>query len=175
VKPNDLLGIANTRTDLFGAALAAFMHKAAHHIAVMGPLGEARPLASNRVTLSSSTDPYGVPLPVVTHAFDPDSLALSAATSAEGMAVMTAAGATETWAGAPAMQHILGGAIMGSDPATSVTNGYGQAHDLPNLFIAGSSLFPTSGAMNPTFTICALALRTADHLLDKWRALAGPV
>ena len=50
------------------------------------------------------------------------------------------------------------------DPARGVTDGWGRVHDVPNLFIAGSSLFPTSGWANPTLTIIALALRTADHV-----------
>jgi len=51
-----------------------------------------------------------------------------------------------------------------SDLKASVTNGYGQTHDFPNLFIAGSGLFPTSRAVNPTFTIHALALRAAEFI-----------
>jgi choline dehydrogenase-like flavoprotein len=54
---------------------------------------------------------------------------------------------------------------MGSDPATSVTDSYGRCHDLRNLIIAGGSLFPTVGAINPTLTLYALADRTAGHLL----------
>jgi choline dehydrogenase-like flavoprotein len=53
---------------------------------------------------------------------------------------------------------------MGSDPQHSVTNSYGQAHDVRNLFVAGASLFPTIAAVNPTATLCALALRTADYI-----------
>ena len=55
---------------------------------------------------------------------------------------------------------------MADDPARGVTDGWGRVHDVPNLFIAGSSLFPTSGWANPTLTILALALRTADRIAD---------
>ena len=41
-------------------------------------------------------------------------------------------------------------------------DGDGRSHDVPNLFVAGSSLFPTVGTANPTLTLAALALRTAD-------------
>ena len=61
---------------------------------------------------------------------------------------------------------------MGRSASSSVTNGYGQTHDVANLFVSGSGLFPTSGAVNPTFTIYALALRTADYLLAQWPALS---
>jgi glucose dehydrogenase len=40
----------------------------------------------------------------------------------------------------------------------------GRSHDHPNLWFAGSSLFPTSGTANPTLTIAALALRTAEAI-----------
>ena len=42
-----------------------------------------------------------------------------------------------------------------------------------NLFLAGSGLFPTSGAVNPTFTINALALRAAEHITANWSGLVG--
>jgi choline dehydrogenase-like flavoprotein len=64
--------------------------------------------------------------------------------------------------------HAMGGAIMGSDPDTSVTNSYGQTHEVANLFVAGPSLFPTSGAVNPNFTINAVTLRTAKYILKHW-------
>jgi choline dehydrogenase-like flavoprotein len=50
---------------------------------------------------------------------------------------------------------------MGADRRTSVTDTYARTHDHPNLFVAGSAIFPTSGTANPTLTIAALALRTA--------------
>jgi choline dehydrogenase-like flavoprotein len=53
---------------------------------------------------------------------------------------------------------------MASDPRRGVTDGYGRVHGIANLHIAGSSLFPTSGWANPTLTILALALRTADAI-----------
>ncbi len=41
---------------------------------------------------------------------------------------------------------------MGEDPDSSVTNSYGQTHEVNNLFVAGASLFPTVAAVNPTGT-----------------------
>ena len=58
----------------------------------------------------------------------------------------------------------MGTARMGNDPATSVVNSFGEAHDVPNLFIADGSIFVTSGSANPTCTITALALRIAEHI-----------
>ena len=67
--------------------------------------------------------------------------------------------------------HTLGGTIMGRESESSVTNSYGQTHDVTNLFVTGSSLFPTSGGVNPTFTIHALALRSAHYMLRHWSRL----
>lgn len=60
--------------------------------------------------------------------------------------------------------HLLGTARMGNDPATSVTDGHGRCHKVPNLLVADGSLFPTVGAVNPGSTIGALALKIADDL-----------
>jgi choline dehydrogenase-like flavoprotein len=65
--------------------------------------------------------------------------------------------------------HEVGGAIMGDDPQSSVTNGYGQAWDVPNLFVTDGATFPSNADKNPTLTIMALAWRSADHLLGRMR------
>ena len=53
---------------------------------------------------------------------------------------------------------------MGTDPKTSVVNHWGRTHDVKNLFIVDGSLFVTSGGVNPTSTIQALALYVADSI-----------
>jgi choline dehydrogenase-like flavoprotein len=53
---------------------------------------------------------------------------------------------------------------MSTDPTRGVTDGNGRLHSSPNVYVAGSSLFPTSGCATPTYTLVALALRLADHL-----------
>lgn len=63
--------------------------------------------------------------------------------------------------------HQMGGTRMGDDPATSVVDADGRVHGLANLYVAGSSVFPTGGWANPTLTIVALALRLADHLHER--------
>jgi choline dehydrogenase-like flavoprotein len=60
--------------------------------------------------------------------------------------------------------HLIGTTAMGANPATSVVDGNGRAHDVSNLFVVGSSVFPTEGTANPTLTLAALALRSADVL-----------
>jgi choline dehydrogenase-like flavoprotein len=58
----------------------------------------------------------------------------------------------------------MGTCRMGDGPADSVTNADGRTWDIPNLWICDGSLFPTSGGVNPSLTIQALAARTADRI-----------
>ena len=60
--------------------------------------------------------------------------------------------------------HELGGARMGSDPARSVVNAYGQAHDVRNLFVADGASFVSQADKNPTWTILALSMRTSEFI-----------
>ena len=60
--------------------------------------------------------------------------------------------------------HHMGTTRMHVDPAQGVVDANCRVHGLANLFVAGSSVFPTYGAVNPTLTIIALAFRLADHL-----------
>ncbi|MDA0677190.1 MAG: GMC family oxidoreductase, partial [Chloroflexi bacterium] len=60
--------------------------------------------------------------------------------------------------------HLMGTARMGDDPERSVVDGYGQAHDADNLFVIDGSVFVTGAGVNPTPTIQAIALRTADYI-----------
>jgi choline dehydrogenase-like flavoprotein len=62
--------------------------------------------------------------------------------------------------------HHMGTTRMAKDPAQGVVDANGKVHELDNLYVAGSSVFPTSGAANPTLTIVALSLRLADHLQE---------
>lgn len=65
--------------------------------------------------------------------------------------------------------HHMGTTRMADDPTRGVTDGYGRVHGIDNLYVAGSSLFPTSGWANPTLTIVALGLRTADMISNRLR------
>jgi choline dehydrogenase-like flavoprotein len=63
-----------------------------------------------------------------------------------------------------AIIHELGGARMGADPHTSALNQWCQAHEVRNLFVADGAPFVTQADKNPTWTIMALAWRTADRI-----------
>src|SRR6201997_2760523 len=64
--------------------------------------------------------------------------------------------------------HLCGGAIMGTDPATSALNRYLQSWDVPNLFVTGASAFPQNPGYNPTGTVAALAYWAADAIRTKY-------
>jgi choline dehydrogenase-like flavoprotein len=64
-------------------------------------------------------------------------------------------------------EHHMGTTRMSDDPKTGVVDANCRVHGTDNLYVAGSSVFPTGGAANPTLTIVALALRLADHLKSK--------
>ncbi len=62
--------------------------------------------------------------------------------------------------------HELGGVRMGADPGVSAVNPWCQAHDVENLFVADGGPFVTQADKNPTWTILALAWRTADRIVE---------
>jgi choline dehydrogenase-like flavoprotein len=65
--------------------------------------------------------------------------------------------------------HEVGGAIMGADRESSVTNQWSQTWDVKNLFMADGAPFASTADKNPTLTIMALAWRMADHLMDEMK------
>jgi glucose dehydrogenase len=130
---------------------------------------EVAPDRDNRVELSKTlTDALRLPRPKITFTPPPYSLkGLAQATST--MADMFAkVGATEVDLGTDnaydGAGHIMGTCRMGSDPGSSVVDAQCRTHDHGNMFIVGSSVFPTVGSPNPTLTIAALALRAAQDI-----------
>jgi choline dehydrogenase-like flavoprotein len=65
--------------------------------------------------------------------------------------------------------HQVGTCRFGEDPRSSVLDPSCKAHDLDNLYVVDGSFFPSSGAVNPSLTIMANALRVGDHLLERLR------
>ena len=66
-------------------------------------------------------------------------------------------------------QHHMGTTRMHRDPSMGVVDENCRVHGVANLYVAGSSVFPTGGTANPTLTIVALALRLADHVKERLR------
>lgn len=141
-------------------------------------MGEDLPYATNRVDLDPNvTDWRGLPVARVTYAPGRHELAAQAFYMPWIVRFLEASGASATVAipeqpslrfpigAATVIQtaHIMGGMRMGSNPATSVTDGVGRHHYLDNVFVADGGVFPSSGGHNPTLTIMATALRNAQH------------
>src|SRR3954451_11049827 len=132
-----------------------------------GSLMEQLPCPQNRIVPAfDRRDAIGIPKPRI--AFTIGSYVRDGMTVATALheRLFTALNATErTHVPFPfGAGHMMGTTAMGNDPPTSVTDAFGRSHDIRNLYVAGSSLFPTVGTANPTLTLAALALRTADRL-----------
>ena len=137
--------------------------------AMWGIVGEDLPNEQNHVLLDDSlTDEHGTPAPRIVHARAENVERLMAFNVERARESLTAMGAYETIVGAADREtgwHLLGTACMGTDPETSVVDPFGRSHDVANLWIVDGSTWPTSAAVNPTATIAALALRSAERLL----------
>ena len=137
-----------------------------NHWSAFGLLGEILPWADNRVELAEETDTYGLPVAKITFSLHDNDKKLISYGRKVTEEVMWAAGAEEVVQEAR-YAHLVGAARMGSDPKTSVVDGFGQSHDIANLFICDGSILPTQGSANPGLTIQALAARTADYLISE--------
>jgi gluconate 2-dehydrogenase alpha chain len=71
--------------------------------------------------------------------------------------------------------HNTGGAIMGTDPRTSVVNRYLQSWDVPNLFVMGACAFPQNPGYNPTGTVGALTFWAARAIKEQYLRNPGPL
>ena len=134
---------------------------------------EQSPLAESRVSLTDEVDPLGMPRAALDWRIAPEDdvqlhralLILGRELGASGIARAWIPGDSSrfVWRPSPGGHH-LGTTRMGTDPRTSVVDGNCRTHQVENLYIAGSSVFPTGGEANPTLTLVALAHRLADTL-----------
>jgi choline dehydrogenase-like flavoprotein len=143
------------------------------HSAMWGIIAEDLPEEHNAVVLDpEKTDRQGVPAAKIVYSMSENSRRMMRFHEEKARESLIAAGAYATTV-APFIRqtgwHLLGTAMMGDDPATSVVDGYGRSHDVPNLFVFDGSTWPTSSGMNPTATIMAMALRSAEHLIEARR------
>ncbi|MDQ1302395.1 MAG: hypothetical protein QG595_378 [Pseudomonadota bacterium] len=169
MKPNDLLGIALSKPQLFGPALQRFLETASQHIGMMIGFGSGVPERDNRVELDAGLDREGYRLARTVHRYSAELLALWKHMQDEARAVFSAAGARDHWtsSGMPT-GHVVGGTIMGTNARDSVCDSFGRTHEVRNLLLAGAGLFPCSGGASPTFTIHAVSLRSARQLIAHW-------
>jgi choline dehydrogenase-like flavoprotein len=141
-----------------------------NHWSAFGLLGEILPWADNRVTLSDEVDQFGLRVAHVNFDLHENDIKLRDFGRDKTEEIMWAAGAREVVQEAR-FAHLVGAARMGSDPTTSVVDGFGRTHDIANLFVCDGSILPTQGSANPGLTIQALAARTADYLISQGSAI----
>jgi len=160
-------GFTGTRVPWGSGHHEAFADRFSRGIGI-GLMGEDLPETVNDVTLDPNlTDGDGIPAPLVRYRLSDNSVRMMEYAAARATEALEAAGARQVMIRNPLRQsgwHLLGTCRMGDDPQTSVVDRWGRAHDVPNLFVVDGSLMVTSAAVNPTTTIQALALRTADHI-----------
>ena len=134
---------------------------------------EDLPEEHNLVTLDpNDTDSHGIPAAKVEYTVSENTNRMLDHGVARAQEVLEAAGAKQVIASRlrrNAGWHLLGTARMGQNPQNSVVDRWGRCHDVPNMFIIDGSIFTTSACINPTATIQALALRTADYLKGEAR------
>ena len=152
----------------WGADFAAAMDMY-DHMAGMWIVGEDMPQESNRITLhASEKDQFDLPVPNVHFDDHPNDLAMRNHAFKQGSAVYDAAGAIRNYETPPyPSTHNLGTCRMSDKATEGVCNGFGQTHDVANLFISDGSQFTTGGAENPTLTIVTLAIRQADYIAEQ--------
>jgi choline dehydrogenase-like flavoprotein len=127
-------------------------------------VGEMLPDLRNTVTLAEEVDQYGIKIARVTYSWgENDKRLINHALSQMTMS-MQAVGATDIFEQADDTNHLAGTARMGFDRETSVVNADCRTWDIPNLWVCDGSVFPTTGGVNPSLTIQAIALRTADRI-----------
>lgn len=138
----------------------------------IGIRAEQSPNRVSRVRLDESTDPFGVRRARLDWRLTDQDLGSIAAAQqlfaralAPGLVDLFPSDGPDGWISriAPGAHH-LGTTRMHRDPHAGVVDPCCRVHDTPNVFVAGSSVFPTGGWAPPTLTIMALSIRLADHL-----------
>ena len=166
-------------TPRWGAAYRDFLSKYFTRYAGINAQTENLPYADQTIDLDPNVkDMYGLPAPRVTYDWRrPNERARVEFLGRKLEDIGRAMGAAKVWRpptnqGQPGAHH-QGGTRMGSDPRNSVVNKYGQSWDIPNLFVMGSSTFPTMSGYNPTLTIEAHAYLSADAIVQRYIKAPG--
>ena len=172
-----LRGLGPLSTALWGIQAGRVLPGADHHQAFGALFGHSAAIAAicedlpepeNCVTLDPHlTDADGIPAPLVHYRLSDNSRRMLDYGVARAAEAFEAAGANQVLTlnpMRPSGWHLLGTCRMGDHPMGSVVDRWGRSHDVPNLYIVDGSVFVTSAAVNPTSTIQAIALRTADHI-----------
>jgi choline dehydrogenase-like flavoprotein len=161
---------AALKKGLVGKALDSEIRRLSACTARLTVEHEILPSADNRLTLSSKKDWLGINKPNI-HYDVGDYVRQSAKEYTVPRLQQLAAelGATKFQLSPEFLNgdHIMGGCIMGAEPATAVVDADCRAHDHPNLFLPGGGAMPSATASNSTLTMTALALKAADAITNQ--------
>jgi glucose dehydrogenase len=177
----------NTGVGMFGKDLTAKLNEIITRQFRVGFLIEQIPDSSNRVTLSEFKDGLDLPRPKIAYSLSPyekrgivaakrltdllfkkmgakDSTRIMGDDPTRFVEQIDGQRVTLNYAGAG---HIMGTYRMGFTARDSVVDSFQRSHDHGNLYLVGSGTFPTGATANPTLTIAALALRTAERIAKR--------
>jgi choline dehydrogenase-like flavoprotein len=129
-------------------------------------IAEDQPRFENSLSVDPRrTDAFGLPQPVIRHAYSERDLRAVGVLAAEAKSILRKAGAVATYVHPiRTFSHTVGTVRMGTDPATSALDPNGNFRGIDNLFVTDGSFMPTSAALNPSLTIAANALRIGTFL-----------
>ena len=132
-------------------------------------LADDLPEETNTVELDNEVvDSNGIAAAKVTYSLSENSKRMLAHASQKATEVLEAAGAKKVIVPPPGnMAHLMGTARMGTNEKNSVVDKNNKVHNVPNLYVVDGSSFTTGAGVNPTSTIMALALRTADKIWER--------
>ncbi|MBO4123421.1 GMC family oxidoreductase [Cupriavidus gilardii] len=160
-------------TPTWGSEWKKAVRRYYNHSASITITGSAMPTRGSYLSLDPTyRDAWGQPLLRITYDLPDNDIKLSAFLTGKGDQIgkaMRGVVATEPGprkrpftATSYQSTHLNGGAAMGSDPANSVVNRFGQCWDVPNVFVTGACLFPQNSNYNPTGTVGATAYWIVD-------------
>ena len=183
--PDTTVTDAVTKQNLFGSRLHEYLaSNLPRHVRISLAV-EQLPSTDNTVTIDSGdVDPLGNPRPVISYKIDDYTLAGMVVATDVYRAVFSRAGITDctnpdegTWFPSVTygdrvfhyhgMGHFAGTHVMGDSPGSAVVDPDQRSWEHRNLFLVGAGSFPTMGTSNPTLTMAALALRTAERLVTE--------
>ena len=177
-----LRNVATGLGDLGAFALDRVRRHDAQSVLVLRVQGEQAPNPASRVTLGTRRDPFGLPVARLDWRMaESDRASIRASQEVVSVALQAARlGRVELMLGDERPSalfegnyHHLGTTRMHADPKLGVVDANCRVHGIRNLYVAGSSVFPTFGCSNPTLTVVALALRLADHLKKELATARG--
>jgi choline dehydrogenase-like flavoprotein len=180
-RPERLAGHA--RNAIRDVAHIARARVSEHEVFILGVQAEQEPNPESRIKLGEKRDELGLRLPALDWRLsdrDRSSIRRSQELLDEELrlagigSVRRLLGDEDPPAVVLGIHHHMGTTRMHADPHRGVVDADCRVHSVGDLYVAGSSVFPTGGWANPTLTIIALAIRLADHLAGVLRAQRQP-